>query len=78
MSISNLTGKRTKNIKQSAVSDHILEWNCSIGFDHFGILAPDRNNFRLLIKESLLIKHDQPQLNKTTKSFPLTLFGLNI
>ena len=78
MSISNLTGKRTKNIKQSAVSDHILECNCSIGFDHFGILAPDRNNFRLLIKESLLIKHDQPQLNKTTKSFPLTLFGLNI
>ena len=78
MSISNLTGKRTKNIKQSAVSDHTLECNCSIGFDHFGILAPDRNNFRLLIKESLLIKHDQPQLNKTTKSFPLTLFGLNI
>ena len=78
MSISNLTGKRTKNIKQSAVSDHTLECNCSVGFDHFGILAPDRNNFRLLIKESLLIKHDQPQLNKTTKSFPLTLFGLNI
>ena len=65
--LSNLTGKLTKNIKQSAVSDHILECNCSIGLDHFGILAPDRNNFRLLIKESLLIKHDQPQLNKTIK-----------
>ena len=78
MGISNLTGKHLKNVKQSAISRHLLECNCSIDFDHFDILAPDRKNFRLLIKESLLIKHDQPQLNKTTKSFPLTLFGLNI
>ena len=61
-------------IKQSAVSDHLLECNCSIDFDHFDILASDANKFRLLIKESLLIKRDQPQLNKTIKSFPLKLF----
>ena len=71
MGISNLTGKCLKCVKQSAVSDHLLECNCTIDFDHFDILASDANKFRLLIKESLLIKRDQPQLNKTIKSFPL-------
>ena len=74
MGISNLTGKRLKCVKQSAVSDHLLECNCSIDFDHFDILASDTNRFRLLVKESLLSKRDQPQLNKTIKSFPLKLF----
>ena len=74
MGMSNLTGKRLKSVKQSAVADHLLECNCSIDFDHFDILASDANRFRLLIRESLLIKRDQPQLNKTIKSFPLKLF----
>ena len=69
MGISNLTG-----VKQSAVSDHLLECNCSEDFDHFDILASGANKFRLLIKESLLIKRDQTQLNKTIKSFPSKLF----
>ena len=70
----NLNGKRLKCVKQSAVSDHLLQCNCSIDFDHFDILASDANRFRVLIKESLLIKRDQPQLNKTIKSFPLKRF----
>ena len=74
MGISNLTGKRLKCVKQSAVSAHLLECNCSIDFDHFDILASDTNKFRLLIKESLLIKRDQPQLNKTIESFQLKPF----
>ena len=74
MGISNLTGKRLKCVKQSAVSDHLLECYCSIDLDHFDILAADASRFRLLIKESLLFKRDQPQLNKTIKSFPLKLF----
>ena len=74
MGISNLTGKHLKSVKQSAISDHLLDCNCSIDFDHFDVLASDANKFRLLIKKSLLIKHDQPQLNKTIKSFPLKLF----
>ena len=65
MGVSDLTGKRFKSVKQSAVSDHLLECNCSIEFDLFDILASNANKFRLLIKESLLIKRDQPQLNKT-------------
>ena len=72
--ISNLTGKRLKSAKQSAVFDHLLECNCSIEIDRFDVLASDVNKLRLLIKESLLIKRDQPQLNETIKPFPLKLF----
>ena len=78
MGISNLTGKRPKSVKQSAVSDHLFKCNFSIDFDHFDILAYDVKKLRLLIKESLLIKRNQPQLNKTIKPFPLKLFNWNI
>ena len=74
MDTSNLTAKRLKSVKQSAVSDHLLECYCSMDFGHFDILASDTNQFRLLIKKSLLIKHDQPQLDKTIKPFPLKIF----
>ena len=56
------------------MSDHLLECNCLIDFDHFDILASDSSKFRLLVKEYLLIKHDQSQLNKTIKSLPLKIF----
>ena len=74
MVISNLTGKCLQCVKETAVSDHLLECNCSKDFDHFDILASDANKSRLLLKETLLIKRDQPQFNKTIKSFPLKLF----
>ena len=74
MGASNLTGKRVKDVKESAVSDHVLACDCVIDFDHFDILVSDTNSFRLLIKESLLIKRDKPNLNRTVKSFPLKLF----
>ena len=60
MDICNLAGKRLKSVKQSAISDHLLECNCSIDFYHLVIPAFDAKKFRLLIKESLLIKRDQP------------------
>ena len=49
MGISNLTGKRLKNVKQS---DHLLQRNCTINFDDFDILAAEPNNFNLLLRES--------------------------
>ena len=73
MGISNLTEKRVKNMKELAVSDHRLLCDSVISFDDF-VLASDTNNFRLLIKESLLIKRAKPILNRTIKSFPLKLF----
>ena len=75
MRVSNLTGKRLKNIKDSAVSDHLLQCNCTTDFDHFDILATDVSKFNPLVKESLLIKRDNPVSNRTTKLFPLELFG---
>ena len=74
MGISDLIGKRVRNVKESAVSDHLLQCDCAIDFDHFDILASDINSFRLLIEESLLIKRCKPVLNRTVKSFPLKLF----
>ena len=74
MGISNLTSKCVKNVKESAVSDDLLQCNCAIDFDHFDVLVSDTNSFRLLIKESLLIKRDKPVLNRTVESFPLKLF----
>ena len=74
MGISNLTGKRVKNVKESAVSDQLLQCDCTIDFEHFDILAFDTNNFRLLIKESLVITRNKPFLNRTVKSFPFKLF----
>ena len=73
MGISHLTNKRLKNVKQSAISDHVLTCDCNINFNDFTILSKDSNNINLLIKESLLISCDQPILNKTVKSFPLDL-----
>ena len=55
--ILNYTGKCLARAKQLAVPNP--QRNCSIDFDHFDILASDTNKFRLL-KESLLIKADQP------------------
>ena len=62
MGISNLTGKRHKNVKQSAISDHLLQCNCTINFDDFDILVADSNKFKLLLRQSLSLKRDTPIL----------------
>ena len=73
--ISNLIGKCLKNVKQSAISDHLLQCNCTINFDDFRILAMDCNKLKLPLRESLLIKCDKPVLNRMIKSFPLELLN---
>ena len=50
MGASNPTGKQLKNIKDSAVSDHFLQCNCTIDFDHFDVLPTDVSKFNLLVK----------------------------
>ena len=74
MGTSNLTGKCFKNAKESAISDHLLQCDFPITFDDIDISASNSNKFKLIIKKSLLIKHDKPVLNRTTKSFPLDVF----
>lgn len=78
MGISNLTRKCLKSVEQAAISDCLLKCYCSVDFDHFDIKVSDPNKFRLLIEESLFIKHDQPQLNKAIKPFLLKLFDSDI
>ena len=66
--------QKSQNVKQSAISDHLLTCDCNINFDDFTILSKDANNINLLIKENLLISCDKPILNKAVKSFPSELF----
>ena len=56
-----------------AISDHLLPRN-SMVLDDFDGLTSDSNKFKLIIKESFLIKHDKSVLNRTIKSFQLDLF----
>ena len=74
MGTCNLTGKRLKNVKQSAVSDHLLQCNYTINFDDFTILATNSSKFKTRLMESLSMKHGKPILNRTLKLFPLELF----
>ena len=76
LGISHLTGKE-RSIKESqmtAIHKHNLECMSAPSFCDFEILASETNDFRLTLKESLLIKHHNPCLNKTVQSKPLELF----
>ena len=74
MGISNIARKRLKNVMQSAISDHLLQCNCTINFNDFDILVAESNKFKLLLREIFLIKRNKPILNRTIKLFPLQLF----
>ena len=73
-SVSNLTGNCVKHVKESSVSDHLLQCDSTINFDHFDVLASYANSFSLVTKKSLVIKRGKPALNRTVKSLPLKLF----
>ena len=72
--ISPLTFKKVKPSAESSIRDHLLFCNHDPSFDDFTILAQETNKFLLGTKESLLIKHDKPILNKNISSVPLLLF----
>ena len=80
MSISNLTEKGVNNVKEHAISDDLLQYDCLIEFDLLQVLASDTNRARLRFKENLFIVeilsffHGKPVLNCTIKSFPLNFF----
>ena len=48
--------------------------NGTINFDDFDILTANSNKFKLLLRESILIKCDKPILNRKINFFPLELF----
>ena len=43
-------------------------------YDDFSILTSESNEFKLHLKESLLIKRDKPELNRNCYTHPLELF----
>ena len=75
--ISPLTFRKVKPSKESAIRDHLLNSNNIPSFDEFNILTYGHHKYILEIKESLLIKHDRPVLNKSISSAKLFLFDNN-
>ena len=70
-----LTQKRVKNSKKSAIMGHILLEGHNATYDDFSILILENNQFKLHLKESLLIKRDKPELNRNIYTHPLELFA---
>ena len=70
-----LTFKKMDSSKESLKRDHLLQCDNNPFFDEFTI-APYRNKKYLLkIKESILIKRNQPVLKKNISSITLHLFN---
>ena len=76
LGISKISNKPLKySTKTStAVRDHIHTCNHQNTPESFKIIGSAKNDYHLKIKESLNITRENPQLNKTIKSFPLHLF----
>ena len=71
LGITPLTQKRV----MSAIMDHILLEGHNATYDYFSILIPENNQFKLHLKESLLIKRDKRELNRNIYTHPLELFA---
>ena len=60
-----MTQKWVKNDHKSAIMDHILLEGNNAACEDFLILIPRNNQFKLHLKESLLIKTNKLELNRT-------------
>lgn len=72
-----LRGRKSKNkSKPTAVRQHTVTTKHISSFHDFEIIGREqmRNDFKLRIKESLLIKKYKPILNENVQSIPLMLF----
>ena len=77
--IEQATTNRTKNENTNVVLSSLAEYekNTShhIDWRNTRVLWRDNNPYRLLIKESLVIRAHETQLNRTTQSVPLLVFS---
>ena len=55
--------------------DHILLEGHNATYDDFSTLISENNQFKLNLKESLLIKRDKPKLSRNIYTHPLELFA---
>jgi len=58
----------------SALYKHIIETNHTINWTDFKVITKDTKHYRLLVRESLAITHQQPSLNRTVCSVPLIVY----
>ena len=69
------TKERTKNVdSSSAIAEHEEKNGHHMDWKNFRIVWRDNIVYRLLIKESLVIRAYEPRLNRTTNSVPLLVF----
>ena len=61
--VSALTRKKVNGVSESAIKEHLV-YNHWSGFDNFPILASDSNDFKVTLKERLLINRDHSLLKK--------------
>ena len=76
--ISSLTRITSKAKTTTAIKDHMLFYDHEVSLNDFKILVSSNSEFHLQIKESLLISHDKPELNKNETFLPIYLFDLCI
>ena len=76
LGVSSKTGKKLKynDSQASEVRKHLEAFKHEGDFDDFKILGFAKNDFELLIKETLVISKLRPTLNKQNDSFKLKLF----
>lgn len=74
ISVSPVAFIRVKPSMKNFISDHCFFCDHFLSFDDFIILAHGTNTFLFEIRESLLIKHHKPGLNKNISYVPLFLF----
>ena len=75
LGITPLTEKQVKSPKESAIFGHIFHTGHNASFDDFETLVKESDEYRLLLRESLLILRDDLPLNRYVKSIPLELFS---
>ena len=69
------TKERTKNVdSSSSIAEHEESTGHQMDWKNFRVVWRDSNVYRLLIKESLVIRAHEPRLNRTTHSVPLLVF----
>ncbi|CAF1480845.1 unnamed protein product [Rotaria sp. Silwood1] len=66
--------KSDNRIAKSSITQHEKKTGHHMDWSNFQVIWQDNHYYRLLIKESLLIKAYEPELNKTTHSVPLLVF----
>ena len=78
LGITPLTDRKVKYLKESAVFDQIFHTGHNASFDDLEILVKESDEFRFLLRESLLILRDDPPLNRYVKSILMELFFMTI